>query len=127
MGIISRKNKKGEAEYLLINTPKDYGKYTGFYYPPGGHAQKGETEKQTLIREIREELNLAIEPVRKIVEAPGDVRGELDSWWFCRIKGGKLRARKKEIANVGYFTQKEMEKMNLWPATRKFFKKYLLK
>ncbi len=127
MGIISRKNKKGEEEYLLINTKKDFGQYTGFYYPPGGHARKGETEEQALIREIKEELNLLVEPIRKIAEAPGDVKGELDSWWFCRIRGGKLRAKKGEIADVGYFTQRQIEKMNIWPATRKFFKKYVLR
>lgn len=127
LGIISRKNKDGEEEYLLIKAKKDFGKYTGFYYPPGGHAKKGETEKQALIREIKEEINFEAKPIRKIAEAPVDIEGEMASWWLCKIKGGKLKARKEEIADVGYFTQQEMAKMDLWPATRKFFKKYVLK
>jgi 8-oxo-dGTP pyrophosphatase MutT (NUDIX family) len=127
LGIISRKNKKGETEYLLINTKKDFGKYTGFYYPPGGHAKKGETEKQALIREIKEELNLLVEPIRKISETPGDIKGEIDSWWLCRIKSGKLKIKKGEIASAGYYSPKEIEKLDLWPATKKFFRKYVLK
>ncbi len=127
LGIISRKNKKSEEEYLLVSTPKDFGQYTGFYYPPGGHLRKGESEKQALIRELKEELNLLIEPSKKIAETPGDIKGERDSWWLCQIKGGKLKARKGEIVKADYFSQGEMAKMNLWPATRKFFKKYMLK
>ncbi|HUS52031.1 MAG TPA: NUDIX hydrolase [Candidatus Bathyarchaeia archaeon] len=126
LGIISRINKKGKKEYLLINTTKDFGEFTGFYYPPGGHQKKGETEKQTLIREIREELSLTVEPVKKIVETPGDVKEEKDSWWFCKILEGKPKMKIGEIANFGYFTHGQIKKMKIWPATSKFFKKYLL-
>lgn len=126
LGIISRINKKGKKEYLLISAAKDFGKFTGFYYPPGGHQEKGETEKQTLIREIKEELSLTVEPLKKIAEAPGDIKGEKDSWWFCRIKKGKPKIKIGEIANFGYFTQEQIKKMKIWPATSNFFKKHLL-
>ncbi len=37
VGIVSKKNERAENEYLLVASNKDFGKYTGYYYPPGGH------------------------------------------------------------------------------------------
>jgi len=50
VGIISRIRAGGAEEFLLVNSKKDFGKYTGFYYPPGGHVEDGENIEQALIR-----------------------------------------------------------------------------
>ena len=42
---ISRKNNNGQDEYLLMKSKRNFGKYTGYYYPPGGHLENDEDER----------------------------------------------------------------------------------
>lgn len=125
VGIISRADDQGVEEYLLVRSRKDFGRYTDFYYPPGGHVEEGETEIDALIREIREELGLAVIPVRKIAETEGDIEDQRTHWWLCEASPVELTIHKKEIADAGYFTREQMMKMNIWPATKNLFEKYI--
>ena len=57
-GIVFRRNKKGEIEFLMIQDPK------GRWSIPKGHVEPGETAQETAIREIGEEASLHdIEPI----------------------------------------------------------------
>lgn len=125
VAIISRKNKTGETEYLLVSSKRDFGAYTGYYYPPGGHVEPGEEEKQTLIREVNEELGVDINPIQKVVETPGDVTDQITSWWLSEIISGELKLNDGTLSTAGYFTKSQMQNMNIWPATNNFFKKYI--
>ena len=51
-GISSNINKKGEVHFLLVKHGKGH---WGF---PKGHAEKGETERETALRELREETGV---------------------------------------------------------------------
>ncbi|MFH1142532.1 MAG: NUDIX hydrolase [Candidatus Uhrbacteria bacterium] len=126
VGIISRTNKQDEQEYLLVCSKRDFGEFSGFYYPPGGHIEDEENEKDTLIREIREELDIEIEPIKKVTEAPGDIRDQMTCWWSCRLDTNQeLTIDTTEIADADWFTKDQMSEMNIWPATRNFFKEYV--
>lgn len=124
MAIISRKNSQGQPEYLLISAKKDFGQFTGFFYPPGGHVEEGESDSEAVSREVMEELGLKVEVVRQMAETDGDVEGQVTSWWECRVLGGEIQKDDNEIAEVGYFTEDEMKEMKIWPATRAFFQSY---
>lgn len=121
VGILSKVNKKAQKEYLLIKPVKNFGRFTGFYYPPGGHLEEKEDEKDALTREIKEELNLTVVPVKKIAETPGDIKGQTTHWWQCKVVEGQLKLDKSEIAEAKFFSKAEMEKINIWPATKAFF------
>jgi len=126
VGIISRYNSSDQEEFLLVSSKKDFGQYTGFYYPPGGHAEDGESEEITLKREIQEELSLEIEPKEKLAETTGDVPDQITSWWRCEIKSGEIKIQEAELQDARFFTRDEMKKINLWPATKKFFEENCL-
>ena len=122
VGIISRRNQSGETEYLLASSVKEsFGKYSGAYYPPGGHLEYGETEEDALIREFKEELDLDVQPAQRICETAGDVPDQITYWWICRIIGGDMRRNTAELSDAGYFTTEQMQELVLWPATRNFF------
>ncbi len=121
VGIISRRNTYNENEYLLISAVKDFGEYTGYYYPPGGRIEEGEDKETALKREIREELNLEVEPVQEIAETAGDIKDQITYWWQCNISGGELKIDASEIIDAKFFTREEMKNLSLWPTTKKFF------
>ena len=125
VGIISRKKSDNEDEFLLIKSKKAFGRYTGFYYPPGGHLKEGESEQQALIREIKEELSLDIEPIKKVAKTTTDVENQITHWWFCKVRPGKITVRQNEISDADYFTERDMKKINIWPATKKFFEEFI--
>ena len=125
VGIIARK-RKSVKEYLLTSSKRDFGEYTGFYYPPGGHLEKGEDEKTSLIREINEELSVEVTPTEKVTQTPGDVENQITHWWKCDVKNYDFTLDEKEISKIDWFTRKEILKhQKVWPATKKFFEQYI--
>jgi 8-oxo-dGTP pyrophosphatase MutT (NUDIX family) len=125
VGIISR-NNNGKEQYLLISSKRDFGKYTGFYYPPGGHLEKDEDEKAALEREINEELGIQVKLRKKVAETPGDVENQITHWWKCKVDNLELTVDENEIDSIIWFTKKEILNHNkVWPATKRFFEEYI--
>ncbi len=124
VGILSR-DRGGEQEYFLVSSKKNYGTSFGAYYPPGGHVENGEDERDALIREMKEELSLDVNPTRRIAEAKGDLAGQTVSWWECEFPLTEMIINTEEIADFGWFTRKEITSLTLWPATQKFFDQYI--
>lgn len=62
-------NKSGQL--LLIKFSEAKGKMAGFYDPPGGHIEYGESILSNAVREIREETGLEVEntKVRGVIHA----------------------------------------------------------
>src|SRR3972149_8749414 len=97
VGIVKHPEKE---KYLLVRSTRDFGEYTGYYYPPGGHVGD-ESIPDALRREFREELSLEISPVRQIAETEGDVKGQTTFWWECEVVGGGLSGKREELADAG--------------------------
>ena len=126
VGIISRLNNENKKEYLLVKSLKDFGEYTGFYYPPGGHVEEGEELSEALIRELREELFVDVLPLKEITALSADVKDELTHYWDCDTSPIDIENyNRSELANVGWFTRDEMEGMDVWPAAKKVFEMHI--
>ncbi len=124
IGILSRK-RGNDTEYFLVSSTKDFGEFSGAYYPPGGHIEEGEDEASALVREMKEELGIEVFPIRRIAETSGDVKDQVTYWWACDVVGDTFVVDSKEIANSGWFTMQEMKALHLWPATENFFDEYI--
>ncbi|HEX6258830.1 MAG TPA: NUDIX hydrolase [Candidatus Saccharimonadales bacterium] len=123
VGVVSRQSDSDETEYLLVSSAKDFGEYTGYYYPPGGHVEEGEDVEVALVREIAEELNLTATIVRPIAITPGDVADQETYWYECTVEGDV--SIDPELRDARYFTQSEIENGKVWPATQKVFQDYI--
>jgi ADP-ribose pyrophosphatase YjhB (NUDIX family) len=123
--------KKQEPErYLLVSSKRDFGEFTGFYYPAGGHVNHGENLVDALKRELLEELQLEIINPELIEITEGDVKDQETYWYKCDLLNPEKILIKEEIVNDGlqdarFFTIEEIKKLNLWPATRKVLGKLI--
>ncbi|GEM_PF-572716 len=124
VGIIPRLNRDEEAEFLLMSSKRDFGEFTGFYYPPGGHLEEDEDIKTALIREINEELGFEVIPLKQVEKSKGDVKDQLTYWWICSAVVKEINPQKDEVGDVKWFTKEQIIKSDkVWPATKKFFEK----
>ena len=118
-------NERGE--YLLVklaNYYKECEEFKNAWCPPAGHVKKNESVEETLIRELKEELKLDIKPIKLVTEWEQDLPGEKAVWWECKIIGGELK-KDKEIEDYNFFSKEETKRIELWPATKKFFEKFI--
>ena len=125
VGLVRKKSVSGEDTYLLVRAKKDFGRFTGHYYPPGGHVEEGESEEDCLARELKEEVGLEVVSCRKMTESAGDVPDQITSWYACDVKCFELTVDTDELDDAGFFSKREMGKMKIWPATRNFFETHV--
>ncbi len=122
VGIIKYDDRES---YLLVSSKTNFDNYSGYYYPPAGHVEKGEDELTALEREIKEELDLNIINAEKFVETEGDIKDQKTSWYICEVENYNFNTNKEELQDAGFFTQQEIESMKIWPATQKIFEEYI--
>lgn len=90
---------------LLVN------RETGGYMLPGGALDPGENAATAVVREVREECGLVVEPTHLMaVVAPwrvhypnGDRVEYMASLFLCRVIGGELEARDQEASGFAWF------------------------
>lgn len=102
VAVIVRENK------LLVIRRSQFVRAAGKYCFPGGAMEPGESETETLLREIREELGLNVEPLqflhRSITPWHVDLR-----WWQASTSTWELlRPEPLEVESVHWLTVSEM-------------------
>ena len=78
---------------------------------PGGGIESDETEDEALVREIREELGVTIQPLRRIWESvtPWEVRL---GWWLCHLQEQlTVVPNPDEVADCRWLTAAEMAEL----------------
>ena len=81
----------------MILIKRKYPPFRDYYALPGGFIQKGETQKEALIREVKEETNLNVKIIGKVGyydEVGRDPRGRVETTAFkCVIMGDPSEMR----------------------------------
>lgn len=70
-------------------------KYITYYAIPGGHVEDGETIEDTVIRELKEEMNLDI----KLIDYLGkiEIYNQIEHYYYAKIIGGELKFGGEEL------------------------------
>lgn len=99
-----------EGRFLVIRR-SDEVVAPGMICFPGGGIEGEESEEETLVREIREELGVAITPVRRVWRSVTPWNVEL-AWWLSRIDNGQpVRPNPAEVASAHWHSVEEMRRL----------------
>jgi 8-oxo-dGTP diphosphatase len=80
----------------------------GAFCFPGGGIEPDETEEQALVREIQEELNVAIRPLRRVWQSETPWRVEL-AWWLAEFESAlEPVPTPAEVESIHWYTPAEM-------------------
>jgi ADP-ribose pyrophosphatase YjhB (NUDIX family) len=99
----------------------------GLWALPGGVVEVGETVAQTIVREVKEETGLDVEPTELvgvysdprhvIAYADGEVRQQFSLCFAARIVGGALRGS-DESTDVRFVALADLDTLPMHPAQR---------
>lgn len=114
-------NNEGKV-LLALRGPKAKNEQ-GKWEIPGGGVEYGETLKQTIIRETKEELGVDIEVVALLQVADHIIPDERQHWvsptFFCKIISGEPTIMEPEKCDrIGWFTLEEAVKLPLSNVTQ---------
>ena len=112
--IMKETNEKGEP--VIFATQRGYGEFKGGWEFPGGKIEEGETPKQALIREIREELEteIAVGELMDTIEYDYPAfHLSMDCFW-AEIVSGNLVLKEHEAAK--WLTKAELDSVEWLPA-----------
>ncbi len=102
----------------VFATQRGYGDYKDDWEFPGGKLEPGETAREALVREIREELDTVIEVGEKLATVEYDYPGfhlSMDCF-LARVLEGELTLREHEAAR--WLALDELDAVDWLPADR---------
>lgn len=83
----------------------------GYWCPPSGGIEPGESQEDAVVRESREELGVTVTPVEKVWECPTD-EGEFKlHWWTVGFSAAELTPNPEEVEDFRWVTPDEFLKM----------------
>lgn len=112
--VIKATNKNGEP--MIFATQRGYGDFKGGWEFPGGKIEEGETPKEALVREIKEELETEIavgELIDTIEYDYPTFHLSMDCFW-AEIVSGDLVLKEHEAAK--WLTKDELDTVEWLPA-----------
>lgn len=112
--VIKAANEQGEP--MIFATQRGYGDLKGGWEFPGGKIEEGETPKEALKREIREELDTEIKVGKLIDTIEYDYPTfhlSMDCFW-CEIVKGELVLKEHEAAR--WLTREQLGEVEWLPA-----------
>ena len=102
----------------IFATARGYGAYAGRWEFPGGKIEPGETAREALIREIREELDAEIsvgEKLQRVEYDYPDFHLSMDCFWSELRSGVPVL---KEAQAARWLSAEELEEVDWLPADR---------
>jgi 8-oxo-dGTP diphosphatase len=96
-----------DERFLVIRRAADVPAPRAFCFPGGG-IEGSESEAEALVREFREELGAAIQPLRRLWQSTTRWRVEL-AWWLADLDAPELLVPNPlEVESIHWFTTGEM-------------------
>jgi len=95
---------------LLIKRSPDKKVYPNAWAFPGGRSEEGESPEDTVIREIKEEIDLDF-VIERLFET--NINSEKTVYRFLGEASGEIVLQEEEVADSGYFSFEESFNLDL--------------
>lgn len=98
----------------------------GYWAPLSGKMEPGESQEDTLVREVREEVGLEVTPLAKVWESVTDDQVFRLHWWTADPGTAEVVPDPREVGEARWLTPEEFLTMSpLFAADREFFRHVL--
>jgi NAD+ diphosphatase len=104
---VTRRTEDGERLLLARNHRFP----TGRYSVVAGFVEPGESLEQCCLREVREEVGIAIQNIRYFGSQPWPFPNSLMIGFTAEYAGGEFRLEQEEIADAGWFSPHDLPKL----------------
>jgi len=78
---------------------------------PGGHLESNESEQEGLVRELREELRLSVQPKRRLWQSVTPWRVSL-AWWLCEPIREEPVPNPAEVESFHWLDRTELDQLS---------------
>lgn len=110
---------KQQDKILFLKDSRDL--MLAFWAPPHGRCEAEDvSEEEAVVREVFEETNLRVKPIRKLWTTEADTKVKTVSFWKAKIVEGQIKIDPEESSEYGWFTVEEALKLKLYPGTKRF-------
>ncbi|WP_406205709.1 MULTISPECIES: NUDIX domain-containing protein [unclassified Streptomyces] len=98
----------------------------GYWQPLSGRIEPGETQREAVVREVREEVGLAVVPLAKVWESETDDGRFRLHWWTANAETGDIVPDPGEVAEARWVTPEEFLSLDpVFEGDREFFERIL--
>lgn len=94
----------------------------GYWAPPSGQIEPGETQEATLVREVREEVGLEVVPLRCVRQSVSVSGTHTLYWWLAELAGGTLSLDPHEASDARWVDGADFATLTpTFPGDRAFY------
>jgi 8-oxo-dGTP diphosphatase len=95
-----------------------------YYSLPGGYLHTGEASRDAAVRELKEEIGLAVRPdqLEPALDITQDWEGKIDRveiWNLDTETRPSVRVDNREVVEAGWYTRERALALNLYPPLRR--------
>lgn len=96
--------------------------FAGRWQPVTGRLEPGEGQAEAVAREVREEVGLSVQPLRKVWECPAEGIDFRLHWWLADWVEGELAPDPREVAEARWLRPAEFAALvDSFASHREFF------
>ncbi|MDB4539510.1 NUDIX domain-containing protein [Saprospiraceae bacterium] len=100
-----------DGDCLLTIKRSETVRAPGQYCFPGGGLEANESVEQALVREMREELNITVRPIRSLWTSTSPTGVEL-FWWVVEVEDGQeIMPNPAEVASIEWLTVDQIRRL----------------
>ena len=94
----------------------------GYWAPPSGEIEPGESQAATVVREVREEVGLDVRPLRCVRQSVSMSGTHTLYWWLAEPIGGTLVLDPQEVSDARWISEADFATLApTFPGDRAFF------